>query len=109
MMLRGSMRSLRWFARVTFQPLRKLTSAPGEHAMGDSMLASCLPCCFGRPDTQSDPIMDAQARRRAADAAAARAASQPTQQRPKKPSAPAPRMGQQGGYANDGMRWGGGD
>ena len=77
--------------------------------MGD-FLASCLPCCFGRPDSQSDPIMDAQARRRAADAAAARAAAQPAQQRPKK-SAPAAsgRAGQQGGYAGDGMRWQGGD
>ena len=35
-------------------------------------MGNCLPCCFPDADSARDPILDAQARQRAADAAASR-------------------------------------
>ena len=73
-------------------------------------MGNCLDC-FRETGEARDPIMDAQARRRAADAAQARAQqNQQAQGRgAKKAASPARPAGGQGTYAGDGMRWQGGD
>ena len=81
-----------------------------------NLLAAIFPCCcVQRDDYSSDPILDAQARRQAAEAGERRAMSQPRsvpasgRSPARRAEAPGAGRGGPSAYGADGMRWGGGD
>mmetsp|Transcript_31627 Transcript_31627/g.74695 ORF Transcript_31627/g.74695 Transcript_31627/m.74695 type:complete len:84 (+) Transcript_31627:69-320(+) len=81
-----------------------------------NLLAVIFPCCCAqRDDYSSDPILDAQARRQAAEAAERRQMSQPRsvpgpgRSPARRAEAPGASRGGPSSYGGDGMRWGGGD
>ena len=83
-------------------------AVPRNTRLDMSFLVACFPCCLSR-ESASDPVADAQARMKAAEAAQRRAAAQSPPRAKPKPAAAKPATGQGGGYGGEGMRWAGGD